>query len=141
MVHALVGETSFRDVIRTLLHVLGIRKTGIAEVTPEELYRRIEGGHTPLMIDIRPPGEYDGTGGDGKGHIPDAVSISYEKLESSLGDLEAYKDKEVVTMCPRGGLSLVAAELMTKAGFKDVKSLKGGMESWNRKGYPTTRDQ
>ena len=134
-------ETSFRDVLRTLLHVLGIRKTEIAEIIPEELYERIEGGQTRLMIDIRPTVEYDGTGGDGKGHIPDAMSIPYEGLEASLGDLEAYKDKEIVTMCPRGGLSLVAAELMTKAGFKDVKSLKGGMESWNRKGYPTTRSQ
>ena len=134
-------ETSFRDVIRTLLHVLGIRKTEIAEITPEELYELIEGGHTPLMIDIRPTREYDGTGGDGKGHIPDAMSIPYEGLESRLGDLEEYKDREIVTMCPRGGLSLVAAELMTKAGFKDVKSLKGGMESWNRKGYPTTRSK
>ena len=134
-------ETSFKDVVRTLLHVLGIRKTGIAEITPEELYGRIEGGQAPLMIDIRPTGEYDGTGGDGKGHIPDAVSIPYEELKSRLDNLEDYKDREIVTMCPRGGLSLVAAELMAKAGFKDVKSLKGGMESWNRKGYPTTRSK
>ena len=104
--------------MRTLLHVLGIRKTEIAEITPEELYERIEGGQTPLMIDIRPTRAYDGTGGDGKGHIPDAMSIPYEGLESRLGDLEEYKDREIVTMCPRGGLSLVAAELMTKAGFK-----------------------
>ena len=133
-------ETSFKDVVKTLLHVLGIRETGIAELTPEELYERIKGDTPPLLIDIRSPDSFNGTGNrNGLGHIPNAKSIPYEELESRLGELESYKEKEIVTMCPGGGLSLVAAELMTKAGFKDVKSLKGGMNSWNKKGYPTTK--
>ena len=133
-------ETSFKDVVKTLLHVLGIRKTGIAELTSEQLYERIKGDNPPLLIDIRSPDSFNGTGhSNGLGHIPNAKSIPYEELESRLGELESYKEKEIVTMCPGGGLSLVAADLMTKAGFKDVKSLNGGMDSWNKKGYPTTK--
>jgi 3-mercaptopyruvate sulfurtransferase SseA len=41
-------------------------------------------------------------------------------------------------MCPGGGLSLVAVEILEKAGFKDVKSLKGGTDLWHQSGYPTT---
>jgi len=41
-------------------------------------------------------------------------------------------------MCPGGGLSLVAVEILEKAGFKDVKSLKGGTDLWHTSGYPTT---
>jgi len=41
-------------------------------------------------------------------------------------------------MCQGGGLSLVAVELLTKAGFKEVKSLKGGTDLWHEEGYPTT---
>jgi rhodanese-related sulfurtransferase len=61
------------------------------------------------------------------------------ELESKLIELEEHKEKEVVTMCPGGGLSLAAVDVMREAGFKDVKSLKGGTDAWNKKGYPTTR--
>jgi len=35
-------------------------------------------------------------------------------------------------------LSLAAVEILTNAGFTDVKSLKGGTGLWHKKGYPTT---
>jgi rhodanese-related sulfurtransferase len=41
-------------------------------------------------------------------------------------------------MCPGGGLSLAAVEILTEIGFRDVKSLKGGTDAWHKKGYPTT---
>ena len=60
------------------------------------------------------------------------------QYESKLENLQQYKDKEIVTMCPGGGLSLVAVDILTKAGFKGSKSLKGGTDLWHKKGYPTT---
>ncbi len=41
-------------------------------------------------------------------------------------------------MCPGGGLSLVAVEILEGAGFTNVKSLNGGTDAWHEKGYPTT---
>jgi rhodanese-related sulfurtransferase len=29
-------------------------------------------------------------------------------------------------------------EILEKAGFKDVKSLRGGTDLWHKEGYPTT---
>ncbi len=72
------------------------------------------------------------------GHIPNARSIDILELESHFEELEPYKDKEIVTMCQGGGLSLAAVEILIDAGFKDVKSLKGGTDLWHKKGYPTT---
>ena len=40
-------------------------------------------------------------------------------------------------MCPGGGLSLAAFDVMQETGFKNVKSLKGGTDAWHRKGYST----
>ena len=62
------------------------------------------------------------------------------ELESALEDLDSFKETEIVTMCPGGGMSLVAYDIMTKAGFTDVKSLTGGTDAWNAKGYPITMD-
>ena len=51
-------------------------------------------------------------------------------------------DWEVITTERRKALEAVAdaAEIMVKAEFKDVKSLKGGMELWYKRGYPTTNE-
>jgi rhodanese-related sulfurtransferase len=108
------------------------------EINVDELYERVKLDQPPLLIDIRTVEDYYGTGYSKYGHIPDALSIPMLELESKLGDLEEFKEKEIVTMCPGGGLSLAAVDVMREAGFKDVKSLKGGTDVWHRKGYPTT---
>lgn len=96
------------------------------EITVDELYENIKSDHHPLLIDTRSVEDYNGTGYSKYGHIPNAVSISMLELESKLDEHEEYKEKEIVTMCPGGGLSLAAVDVMREAGFTDVKSLKGG---------------
>jgi len=61
-----------------------------------------------------------------------------KNLEAQFNEIESFKEQEVITICPGGGFSLVAAEIMAEAGFKDVKSLSGGVDGWFKKGYPTT---
>jgi len=123
----------WKILIKWLLHI-----TGLPQITVDELFDRINSDHPPLMIDIRSAEEFNGTGMSKYGHIPNARSIDILELESSLEGLEPYKDEEIVTMCQGGGLSLAAAEILIDAGFKDVKSLKGGTDRWHKKGYPTT---
>ena len=89
-----------------------------------------------LLIDVRSVEDFNG----GYGHIPDSLSIPMLELESRVDEVKEYKDKEIVTMCPGGGLSLVAIDILTEAGFKNIKSLKGGTDMWHQKGYPTTFD-
>ena len=105
-----------------------------SEITVDKLYERVTSEQPPLLIDVRSPAEFD----EGYGHIPDALSIPVLELESNIDDLQTFKEKEIVTMCPGGGLSLVAVDILVAAGFKDVKSLKGGTDLWHKKGYPTT---
>ena len=108
------------------------------EINVDELFNRINSDQPPLLIDIRDTADFNGVGYSKYGHIPDARSIPILELESSLEDLDSFKEKEIVTMCPGGGLSLAAVDILTEAGFKDAKSLKGGTDAWHRKGYPTT---
>ena len=108
------------------------------EINVDELFNRINSDQPPLLIDIRDTADFNGVGYSKYGHIPDAMSIPILELESSLEDLDSFKEKEIVTMCPGGGLSLAAVDILTEAGFKGAKSLKGGTDAWHRKGYPTT---
>ena len=105
-----------------------------SEITVDELFDLVNSDQPLLLIDVRSPGEFDG----GYGHLPNARSIPVLKLESNFEELEPFKETEIVTMCPGGGMSLVAVDILEKGGFKDVKSLKGGTDLWHEKGYPTT---
>lgn len=106
----------------------------IGEISVDELHERVNSDPAPLLLDLRSEAEFSG----GFGHIPNSRLVPMFNLEASLTDLQPFKEMEVVTICPGGGMSLVAAEIMAKAGFQDVKSLKGGVDGWFKKGYPTT---
>jgi len=131
--------TIFKRYWKVLLKWI-FRVHGLPEITVDELFDRINSGQPPLLIDIRAAEDFNGARASTYGHIPDARQIDILELESNLIDLEPYRDREIVTMCSGGGLSLAAVEILADAGFKDVKSLKGGTDLWHKKGYPTTQD-
>ena len=125
------------------------------EITVDELFERINANLSPLILDHRKEEEFNGKGKNSYmtvfGHILDSKRMgimelssnledlqSFMELVSNLGDLQSFKDKEIVTICPGGGMSLIAVEIMVKADFTNVKSLKGGMVEWHKKGYPIT---
>lgn len=122
----------------------------VTEISAEELRERMLSEQPPLLIDVRAASEFN----SGFGHLPGAQHVplmelvgnfgSAEKFKSAIKDLEVqfdgfqpFMEHEVVTICPGGGFSLVAAEIMAEAGFKDVKSLSGGADGWFKKDYPT----
>jgi len=123
------------------------------EITVDQLFDRIQSGFSPLILDHRPLTEFDGPGENEYmtvfGHIQNSKSMgimklasnlkdlqSFMKLVTDLEDLQSFKDTEIITICPGGGMSLISVDIMDEAGFTDVKSLKGGIVEWNKKGYP-----
>lgn len=113
---------------------------GVSEITVDQLNNRINSNLSPIIVDVRDRREFYGAEGSPSnyGHILNAKSIPILDLSVNLKSLSSFKEKEIVTICPGGGMSLIAAEIMVKAGFDDVKSLKGGMDLWVKKGYTTT---
>jgi rhodanese-related sulfurtransferase len=118
----------------TLKLMFNYSKLEWSEITVDELHDRVNSDRPPLLIDVRSPKEFN----SGYGHLPNARLIPVLELESQFEELEPYKDELIVTMCPGGGMSLVAVEILEKAGFRDVKSLRGGTDLWHKEGYPTT---
>ena len=127
------------------------RFPAVSEITAEDLRDRMKAEQPPLLIDVRPAPEFNA----GFGHISNSKLIPMMELVGSFTDFNDFKkkvkgietqfneifplrEKEVITICPGGGFSLVAAEIMAEAGFTDVKSLSAGIDGWFKKGYPTT---
>ncbi|MHA2224841.1 MAG: rhodanese-like domain-containing protein [Candidatus Hodarchaeales archaeon] len=113
------------------------KKYEFSEITVDQLFERVNSNEPPLIIDTRSAKEFNGA----EGHIPNAKHIPIRELKSNFEDLQSYREKEIVTICPGGGLSLIAVDLLVEADFKDVKSLHGGFDMWIEKGYPIIVEQ
>jgi len=132
----------FAKVILYLITRIKWFNPGVAEIKVDELNDLLNSENPPIIVDVRDRGEFYAVKGSVRntGHIQDAKSIPIMKLAANIKNLTPFKDEMIVTICPGGGMSLIAAEIMTEAGFTDARSLKGGMFDWEKKGYPTTKE-
>ena len=88
-------------------------------------------GADTLMIDIREPAEY------ARGHIPGSIHIPRGLLEfeiipalTKLGVHDNPENKDIILYCGTGGRSALAAHSLDAMGFRNVKSLDGGIVAW-----------
>ena len=95
-------------------------------ITSEELKSRIDSNNAPIIIDVREQYEYDEFNING-------ILIPLGNLKESLGNLEKYKNSEIVIHCRSGARSAAATDFLTKNGFSNVKNLVGGMLDWQSK--------
>ena len=95
-------------------------------ITAEELKNRIDNGTKPVIIDVREQYEFDEFNING-------ILIPLGNLKESLGELEKFKNSEIVIHCRSGARSAAATDFLTKHGFTDVKNLVGGMLDWQSK--------
>jgi rhodanese-related sulfurtransferase len=106
---------------------LGSRNHTYDEIGQAEAREMIKSQAPPVIIDVRTPEEFNGE----LGHIAGARLVPLQVLQDSLGALSGYKDSTLIMVCRSGRRSGIASEILIKAGFKDVRNLKGGMISWN----------
>lgn len=66
-------------------------------------------------------------------HIIGAQNISYAELEQKHKKLIKYKTKPIVVY---GEQPEKALQILTKAGFEQVYTLKGGLAAWLQASYP-----
>ncbi len=85
-----------------------------------------------IVLDVRTNGEV------AQGVIAGATQIDYSNphFEHQLEQLD--KSKPIFVYCAIGGRSGSAVQLMQKKGFKKIYNLDGGINAWQRAGYPIT---
>jgi adenylyltransferase/sulfurtransferase len=93
----------------------------MADMTVEELKKRLDRGDDIYVLDVREPHEYQ-TANIG-GHL-----IPLDDLPKRVGELDP--NKEIVVHCKLGGRSAKAAEFLQQSGFKNVHNLAGGISAW-----------
>jgi adenylyltransferase/sulfurtransferase len=96
------------------------------EVTPREVKAMIDRGDNFVFIDCRLPNEAAITAIDG------ATLIPLQQLAQRFNEIKDKYQEKVVVHCRSGARSLQFAQALRQAGFKDVKSMAGGILLWNK---------
>ncbi len=118
-----------------LVQLLVLPQCLAADATPvvpaSELVQRIKDGSAPFILDVRSESEF------ASAHIPGAVNIPHGDIRDRLGEILAFKEKEVVVHCESGGRAGMAEAILHGAGFEQVVHLEGDMREWRKNGHPT----
>jgi molybdopterin/thiamine biosynthesis adenylyltransferase/rhodanese-related sulfurtransferase len=98
--------------------------SGLHDISPEELARKISEGEDIVLLDVREPHELEISTINGSRLIP---------LGQLVGRLdELAGGQEIVVFCKSGSRSRRALEILINSGIKNVKNLKGGINAWAR---------
>lgn len=96
-------------------------KIEIPEVTESEL-RQMAAAGQPTIIDVREPDEW------AVGHIPHASLIPLGQLPKQVDSLDP--EAQYILVCRTGNRSSQAAAWLRGRGFREARSLRGGMIAW-----------
>ena len=96
------------------------------EVTPRQVKAKLEAHEPFVFIDCRNPNEFEITRIDGAKLIP------LPQIGQHFAALKTHASDEIIVHCRTGGRSLQFAQMLRQQGFKNIKSMAGGILLWNK---------
>lgn len=96
-----------------------------SKISRQELHQQIITGSAPSVVDVRSAAEF------AIGHVPGAVNIPMEQVESRLADLPGSR---LVLVCEAGKRAEVVAGWLGDS--RELSLLEGGTKAWREAGYP-----
>ena len=97
-------------------------------VTPELAAERTAAAGSPIVVDVRTPGER------AQKAIPGSLGVPLSELQGRMGELP--KDQPILVHCAGGYRSSIAASLLKRAGFTKVSEIAGGLAAWETAHLP-----
>ncbi len=108
-----------------------IRRLRMDRITVDELVDLIDGGKTPVILDVRSDlTRYE------EGVIPGAVFAHPSEAVTALAGFRRDIDVVVYCSCPNEESAARAAKHLKDAGFRKIRPLLGGIEAWAAAGRP-----
>jgi len=107
---------------------------GAPLITQVQLLERLARKDPDLVVlDVRTAAEF------AAGHVPGARNVSHDLLASRIDELAAVRDKQVVLYCRSGRRTLLAEDILRKAGFRNLAHLEGDYLAWEAEKQPIER--
>ncbi len=98
-------------------------QTGIPEITPAEVKKKMDAHEPFVLIDVREPHEYQIC------RIPGSKLIPLGEVPKRMSELNSAD--EFVVHCRSGMRSAKAVDFLMKSGFRKIHNLKGGILAWS----------
>jgi rhodanese-related sulfurtransferase len=74
-----------------------------------------------------------------RGHLAGAALVPLELLEANVEDLHVRTDQVLLVYADDEARATAAAEILAGYGFPHLRVLGGGLEAWEREGFPVER--
>ena len=104
-----------------------LRQT-VRETPPAAVADRWAAQENFLLVDVRESDEYR------NGFIPGAHHVPRGFLEMKIESVAPDRATKIVLYCAGGNRSLLAAETLSRMGYRHVESMVGGFAQWAREG-------
>jgi membrane protein DedA with SNARE-associated domain/rhodanese-related sulfurtransferase len=104
----------------------------MARISVDELYRLMDAGHAPLVVDVRSPTARAMQ----PRSIPGALHVTLQSSPEHLKDLPRDREIVVYCTCPNEASAARVAKMLLDAGFRHVRPLLGGLDAWIAAGHP-----
>ncbi len=128
--NAPVGPTKNEQFLEAMIENL---KNPYDSVAVNALSEEMAGAAKPLVVDVRPLDQFTDL------HVPGAVNLPQSELAQRAGELPADRATPIVMVCGIGKFSKPTTLFLKSMGYRNVRSLKGGINEWVRKGLPTEK--
>jgi len=92
------------------------------DISPQELAQLIAEGKPITLLDVREPNEQEIC------TLPHSINIPLGELAARMSELQPAA--QLIVYCKSGRRSALALEQLVRAGFSNVKNLKGGINAW-----------
>ncbi|MFZ0256263.1 MAG: rhodanese-like domain-containing protein [Gammaproteobacteria bacterium] len=103
---------------------------GRSAIKPSELFRQIESGTAPTIVDVRSRWEFE------KGHVPGALHIPFWAAFMRSSEIPTLHQEPVIVYCAHGPRAGFAKAALRLSGFDRVFYLEGHMSGWKKAGLP-----
>lgn len=105
------------------LAIVDDAKTRIREISVEDTRAAMKNGNARL-IDVREDHEWDAA------HIAGAKHLGKGIIERDIEAFVPDKSAELILYCGGGFRAALAADVLQKMGYRNVKSMTGGWRAW-----------
>lgn len=93
-------------------------------ISVHELKARLDAGEHPILLDVRQLEEHE------EFALEPSILIPLHELPERVGELNDYRNKELIVYCRSGNRSQQACMFLELSGFTNVINLTGGMLAW-----------
>jgi rhodanese-related sulfurtransferase len=111
------------------LQLVDQAKRRIKECTVAEVKARLDRGERVHFLDVREDHEF------AKDHAKGARHFGKGIIERDIETVIPEKEAEIVLYCGGGFRSALAADALQQMGYRNVRSMEGGIRAWREAGY------